>query len=102
MSDNTNRRRVQGAPSLSPGLGENAVRDISGALNVVLADVFTLFVKTKTFHWHVSGPHFRDYHLLLDEQSGRIFAMMDVVAERVRERALDINLGHQLSLLLAG
>jgi starvation-inducible DNA-binding protein len=67
------------------GLGSNATRDVSGALNAVLADVFTLYLKTKNFHWHMSGPHFRDYHLLLDEQSDQIFAMTDVIAERVRK-----------------
>jgi starvation-inducible DNA-binding protein len=66
-------------------LGSNATRDISGALNALLADVFALYLKTKNFHWHVSGPHFRDYHLLLDEQADQIFAMTDDVAERVRK-----------------
>jgi starvation-inducible DNA-binding protein len=66
-------------------LGSNAVKDISGALTVLLADVFTLYVKTKNFHWHMSGPHFRDYHLLLDEQADQIFAMTDDIAERVRK-----------------
>lgn len=64
---------------------EDAVRDISAALNGVLADVFALYVKTKNFHWHVSGPHFRDYHLMLDEQGEQIFAMTDPIAERVRK-----------------
>src|SRR2546429_4457432 len=63
----------------------NAVRDISGALNILLADMFALYVKTKNFHWHVSGPHFRDYHLLLDEQGEQIFATTDAIAERVRK-----------------
>ena len=66
-------------------LGGNAVRDLSGALNELLADVFALYMKTKNFHWHVSGPHFRDYHLLLDEQAGQILAMTDPIAERVRK-----------------
>src|SRR3954471_17122035 len=66
-------------------LERNAVRDISGALNILLADMFALYVKTKNFHWHVSGPHFRDYHLLLDEQADQIFAMTDAIAERVRK-----------------
>ncbi len=66
-------------------LGSEATRDISGALNALLADVFTLYVKTKNFHWHMSGPHFRDYHLLLDEQSEQIFDMTDDIAERVRK-----------------
>lgn len=64
---------------------EEAVRDISAALNGVLADVFAIYLKTKNFHWHMSGPHFRDYHLLLDEQGDQIFAMTDDVAERVRK-----------------
>jgi len=66
-------------------LKRNAVTDISGALNILLADVFALYLKTKNFHWHMSGPHFRDYHLLLDEQSDQIFAMTDDIAERVRK-----------------
>jgi starvation-inducible DNA-binding protein len=63
----------------------NATRDISAALNGLLADVFALYLKTKNFHWHMNGPHFRDYHLLLDEQSGQILAMTDPIAERVRK-----------------
>jgi starvation-inducible DNA-binding protein len=66
-------------------LKSNATKDIAGALNAVLADVFTLYMKTKNFHWHMSGPHFRDYHLMLDEQSEQIFASTDVIAERVRK-----------------
>ncbi len=66
-------------------LSADATRDISGALNALLSDVFTLYVKTKNFHWHMSGPHFRDYHLLLDEQSEQIFAITDDIAERVRK-----------------
>jgi starvation-inducible DNA-binding protein len=66
-------------------LGSDAVRDISGALNALLADMFALYMKTKNFHWHVSGPHFRDYHLLLDEQADQIFATTDPIAERVRK-----------------
>ena len=66
-------------------LGAEATRDITAALNSILADVFALYVKTKNFHWHVSGPHFRDYHLLLDEQADQIFAMSDPIAERVRK-----------------
>ena len=67
------------------GLAAEATRDISGALNALLADTFALYLKTKNFHWHVSGPHFRDYHLLLDEQGEQIFAMTDALAERVRK-----------------
>jgi starvation-inducible DNA-binding protein len=66
-------------------LKPNAVRDLAGALNILLADTFGLYVKTKNFHWHVSGPHFRDYHLLLDEQGEQIFATTDAIAERVRK-----------------
>ena len=72
----------QRAPSDLP---EQASQDISAALNVLLADVFALYLKTKNFHWHVSGPHFRDYHLLLDEQADQVFAMTDPIAERVRK-----------------
>jgi starvation-inducible DNA-binding protein len=67
------------------GLSGEATKDISGALNALLADLFALYFKTKNFHWHVSGPHFRDYHLLLDEQADQIFAITDPVAERVRK-----------------
>ena len=74
------------APLETPtDLGSNAVRDISGALNVLLADMFGLYLKTKNFHWHISGRHFRDYHLLLDEQATQIFATTDDIAERVRK-----------------
>jgi starvation-inducible DNA-binding protein len=66
-------------------LGAEATRDITAALNSILASAFALYVKTKNFHWHVSGPHFRDYHLLLDEQADQIFAMTDPIAERVRK-----------------
>jgi starvation-inducible DNA-binding protein len=69
----------------STDLGSNAVRDISDALNILLADMFALYVKTKNFHWHMSGPHFRDYHLLLDEQAEQIFATTDAIAERIRK-----------------
>jgi starvation-inducible DNA-binding protein len=66
-------------------LSHQATKDISGAMNAILADVFALYVKTKNFHWHMSGPHFRDYHLLLDEQADQLFAMTDPIAERVRK-----------------
>jgi starvation-inducible DNA-binding protein len=66
-------------------LGANATTDISGALAALLADVFALYLKTKNFHWHMSGPHFRDYHLMLDEQGEQIFAMTDDIAERARK-----------------
>jgi starvation-inducible DNA-binding protein len=67
------------------GLGTNAIKDISAALRALLADTFALYLKTKNFHWHMTGPHFRDYHLLLDEQSEQIFAMTDDIAERARK-----------------
>jgi starvation-inducible DNA-binding protein len=67
------------------GLGKEAVVEISKTLRELLADVFALYVKTKNFHWHMTGPHFRDYHLLLDEHSDQIFAMTDDVAERARK-----------------
>ena len=74
------------APLATPtDLGTNATRDISGALNALLADVFALYMKTKNFHWHVSGPHFRDLHLMFDEQGAELFAMTDEIAERVRK-----------------
>src|SRR5947199_6159094 len=74
------------APLATPtDLKPNAVRDLAGALNILLADMFGLYLKTKNFHWHVSGPHFRDYHLLLDEQGDQIFATTDAIAERVRK-----------------
>jgi starvation-inducible DNA-binding protein len=66
-------------------LGSNATKDLSGALNALLADTFALYLKTKNFHWHMSGPHFRDYHLLLDDHGDQLFAMTDVIAERVRK-----------------
>src|SRR3982751_304223 len=66
-------------------LRAEAVRDISAALNALLADMFALYVKTKNFHWHISGRHFRDFHLLLDEQADQIFATTDPIAERVRK-----------------
>lgn len=64
---------------------DNAIKDISGALSALLADFFALYIKTKNFHWHMSGPHFRDYHLLLDEQGEQIFAATDDIAERARK-----------------
>jgi starvation-inducible DNA-binding protein len=82
--DQVKSRRT--APLSTPtDLDSKAVKDLSGALNILLADVFALYLKTKNFHWHMSGPHFRDYHLLLDEQSDQIFAMTDDIAERVRK-----------------
>jgi starvation-inducible DNA-binding protein len=66
-------------------LKAEATRDIAAAMNGILADVFALYLKTKNFHWHMSGPHFRDYHLLLDEQADQLYAMTDPIAERIRK-----------------
>jgi starvation-inducible DNA-binding protein len=74
------------APLITPSdLGAAASADIAGGMNAILADVFALYLKTKNFHWHMSGPHFRDYHLLLDEQADQLFAMTDPIAERIRK-----------------
>ncbi|AMM26882.1 Dps family protein [Variovorax sp. PAMC 28711] len=74
------------APLATPSdLKTEATADIAAALNGVLADVFALYLKTKNFHWHMSGPHFRDYHLLLDEQGDQLYAMTDPIAERIRK-----------------
>jgi starvation-inducible DNA-binding protein len=85
MSTKDAKARQKSALDTPTDLPTNAVTDISGALNILLADVFALYLKTKNFHWHMSGPHFRDYHLLLDEHSDQIFAMTDDIAERVRK-----------------
>lgn len=87
MTDHTGPASTGKKPRLETptDLGSNATKDIAGALNAVLADTFALYLKTKNFHWHVSGPHFRDYHLLFEEQASQIFAMTDQVAERVRK-----------------
>jgi starvation-inducible DNA-binding protein len=77
--------RQPAALSTPTDLDAKAVVDITGAMNAILADVFALYLKTKSFHWHMSGPHFRDYHLLLDEQADQLFAMTDPIAERVRK-----------------
>lgn len=78
-------RGQQGPLSTPTDLQAAQTRDIAGALNGVLADVFALYMKTKNFHWHMSGPHFRDYHEMLDEQSEQLFAMTDPIAERIRK-----------------
>src|SRR5213594_5167192 len=76
----------RGAPLATPtDLTRSATKDIAGAMNAILADVFALYLKTKNFHWHMSGPHFRDYHLLLDEHGDQLFAMTDPIAERIRK-----------------
>ena len=83
-ADTVKTRRT--APLRTPtNLGSNATKDISAALNALLADMFALYLKTKNFHWHASGPHFRDYHLMFDEQGEQIFATTDDIAERVRK-----------------
>jgi starvation-inducible DNA-binding protein len=78
-------RRQKASLPTPTDLKAAATKDISGAMNAMLADAFALYLKTKNFHWHMSGPHFRDYHLLLDEQADQIFAMTDPIAERVRK-----------------
>ena len=78
-------RRREGPLATPTDLKAAATRDVAAAMNGILADAFALYVKTKNFHWHMSGPHFRDYHLLLDEQADQIFAMTDPIAERVRK-----------------
>lgn len=81
-------RAIRKADLRTPtGLAEEATRDIAGALTALLADVFALYLKTKNFHWHMSGPHFRDYHLLLDDQGDQLIAVTDPLAERVRRSA---------------
>ena len=84
ITEETRQRRTAALHTRND-LGPEATKDLSGALNALLADFFALYLKTKNFHWHVSGPHFRDYHLLLDEQADQIFAVTDAVAERVRK-----------------
>src|SRR5204863_9295580 len=76
----------RGAPLATPtDLTRSPTKDIAGAVHAILADVFALYLKTKNFHWHMSGPHFRDYHLLLDEHGDQLFAMTDPIAERFRK-----------------
>jgi len=78
--------KLREAPLATPtDLKAAATKDISGAMNAILADVFALYLKTKNFHWHMSGQHFRDYHLLLDEHASQIFGITDAIAERVRK-----------------
>ena len=79
-------RRRRAAPLVTPtDLGAAASANIAGSMNAILADVFALYLKTKNFHWHMSGPHFRDYHLLLDDQADQLYAMTDPIAERIRK-----------------
>ncbi|HUN59747.1 MAG TPA: DNA starvation/stationary phase protection protein [Candidatus Binataceae bacterium] len=84
ITKNDLKRRRQ-APLITPtDLGPAAAQSIAGSMNAILADVFALYLKTMNFHWHMSGPHFRDYHLLLDEQADQLYAMTDSIAERIR------------------
>lgn len=92
MSSQAKTKRIeelkgrQSAPLHTPtDLTAAATRDVSAAMNAILADVFALYLKTKNFHWHLSGPHFRDYHLMFDEQADQLFAMTDPIAERIRK-----------------
>jgi starvation-inducible DNA-binding protein len=84
--DKSELARRREAPLITPtDLGAAASKNIAGSMNAILADVFALYMKTKNFHWHMSGPHFRDYHLLLDEQADQLYAMTDPIAERIRK-----------------
>jgi starvation-inducible DNA-binding protein len=86
MADLKNAKKRRMAPLATPNpLGADATRDLSAELNALLADTFALYLKTKNFHWHMSGPYFRDYHLLLDDQADQIYATIDPIAERVRK-----------------
>lgn len=86
MMDKTASRTLRKAPlATAAGYSSNAIQDLSAALNLALADMFALYLKTKNFHWHMSGPHFRDYHLMLDDQSAAILGTTDALAERVRK-----------------
>jgi starvation-inducible DNA-binding protein len=86
MAKKTELIKRQKAPLATPSdIDAKSVKDITGALNALLADAFSLYLKTKNFHWHMSGPHFRDYHLLLDDHGAQLFAMTDDIAERVRK-----------------
>jgi starvation-inducible DNA-binding protein len=85
MRERNSEGKRRAPQELPTDLGTEASRDISATLNVLLADMFALYLKTKNFHWHVSGPHFRDYHLLLDEQAAQILDATDAIAERVRK-----------------
>jgi starvation-inducible DNA-binding protein len=85
MPQSAKEAHIRGRLGTPTDLAPEATRDISAALGGLLADVFALYVKTKNFHWHMSGPHFRDYHLLLDEHGDQLFAMTDPIAERARK-----------------
>src|SRR5271168_2369829 len=85
MNDSKAHLSSAAAGGTPTGLGENAMKDVGGTLETLLADTFALYLETKNFHWHMSGPHFRDYHLLLDEHADQIYAMTDPIAERIRK-----------------
>jgi starvation-inducible DNA-binding protein len=85
-NERSRRQSTAHGPLETPtDLEPDAVRSLAGALNILLSDMFGLYLKTKNFHWHISGPHFRDYYLMLDERADRIFATTDVIAERIRK-----------------
>ena len=85
MSSHTSQGTKAAKVANPDGFAPEKIKDLSSVLNALLADVFALYLKTKNFHWHMSGPHFRDYHLLLDDQATQIFAITDDIAERVRK-----------------
>ena len=85
MSTHTSSESKAAKTNNPDGFAPDQIKDVTNVLNAVLADTFALYIKTKNFHWHMSGPHFRDYHLLLDEQGAQIFAITDDIAERVRK-----------------
>ena|SRR5215469_15984457 len=85
MAKDSAHLREAGSRRTFVDISDNAKRDIAESLTTLLADMFALYLKTKNFHWHISGPHFRDYHRLLDEQADQIFTVTDVIAERVRK-----------------
>src|SRR6201996_5737139 len=85
MSTQTSPQSKAAKTNVRDGFSPEDVKNLSSVLNALLADVFALYIKTKNFHWHMTGPHFRDYHLLLDEQATQIFAITDDIAERVRK-----------------
>jgi starvation-inducible DNA-binding protein len=85
MSTHTHESSKAAKTNVPDGFPSEQIKDLSSVLNALLADVYALYLKTKNFHWHMSGPHFRDYHLLLDDQGDQIFAIADDIAERVRK-----------------
>jgi len=85
MSSHTSEESKVAKTNVPDGFDTEQVKNLSSVLNALLADVFALYLKTKNFHWHMSGPHFRDYHLLLDQQADQIFDITDAIAERVRK-----------------